>query len=317
MIATNNPSNRIPWPKPDNYDPKRYELLLLMLQGMEKKLGRPQVFNEVSLNALIPNQKADFNNNGAFSTDYIGKSYDYPEASHAQRREIWKDHENYQKGYYYFLANDPRVPATLQQEVREWGLPKDEYEDTGHWPNQLYVSEARRMTGEFVVTQKDLQTERTKTDVIGMGSYNSDSHNVQRYVNERGFVENEGDMQVAVQPYQIPYRVMLPTASRGDEPAGAGLLFGEPCGLLFAAHGAAIYDPRACGGCCRTTRGAERKGAAGCGCSGVAEDPEAAGGCFRVCSVSPTGIVEHPAANVSAAVAGKVQLGVEALRSHT
>jgi hypothetical protein len=66
------------------------------------------------------------------------------------------------------------------------------------------------MVGEYVMSQRDIQTELTKPDPIGMGSYNSDSHNVQRLVNAEGFVENEGDMQVPVQPYQIPYRVMLP-----------------------------------------------------------------------------------------------------------
>lgn len=147
-----------------------------------------------------------------FSTDYIGKNYGYPEGNYEERSRIWKDHENYVKGFYYFLANDPRVPKPLQEEVRQWGLPKDEYLDTGHWPHQLYVREARRMTGEYVVVQKDLQTDRTKPDVIGMGSYNSDSHNVQRPVNKDGFVENEGDMQVPVQPYQIPFRVLLPRA---------------------------------------------------------------------------------------------------------
>ncbi len=196
IIATNNPANRIAWPKPDNYDVKRYELLARLLPAMEKKLGRPQVFNEVVLIANIPNQKADFNNQGAFSTDYIGKNYDYPDGSYKRRAEIWKEHVDYLQGFYYFLANDPRVPPTLQQEVRQWGLPKDEYEDTGHWPHQLYVREARRMVGEYVLMQKDLQTELTKPDVIGMGSYNSDSHNVQRVVNANGFAENEGDMQV-------------------------------------------------------------------------------------------------------------------------
>ena len=114
------------------------------------------------------------------------------------------------QGFYYFLANDPRVPKPLQAEVREWGLCKDEYQDTAHWPHQLYVREARRMVGEYVVIQKDLQTELTKPDVIAMGSYNSDSHNVQRIENAKGFAENEGDMQVAVEPYQIPYRMILP-----------------------------------------------------------------------------------------------------------
>ena len=67
-----------------------------------------------------------------------------------------------------------------------WGLCKDEFTDTAHWPHQLYVREARRMVGEYVMSQRDIQTELTKPDVIGMGSYNSDSHNVQRIVNADG-----------------------------------------------------------------------------------------------------------------------------------
>lgn len=210
IIATNVPANRLPWPRPDGYTPGRYELLARLVQAMEKKLGRPQVFHELTLIAPIPNGKADFNNQGAFSTDYIGKNYGYPDGTYAERERIWKEHVDYVQGFYYFLATDPRIPKSLQAEVNTWGLPKDEYTDTGHWPHQLYVREARRMVGEFVVSQKDLQTERAKPDVIGMGSYNSDSHNVQRFVNARGFAENEGDMQVPVQPYQIPFRVMLP-----------------------------------------------------------------------------------------------------------
>jgi hypothetical protein len=210
VIATNVPANRLPWPKPANYSPARYELLALYLEAMTPYLGRPMTFNEVSLFRIIPNGKLDINNRGGFSSDYIGKNYDYPEGDYAMRERIWKEHEDYQKGLYYFLANDPRVPKPLQEEVRSYGLPKDEYLDTGHWPHQLYVREARRMVGEFVSTQKDLQTERSKADVIGMGSYNSDSHNVQRFVNAQGFVENEGDVQVPVKPYQIPYRVLVP-----------------------------------------------------------------------------------------------------------
>jgi hypothetical protein len=60
--------------------------------------------------------------------------------------------------------------------------------------------------------QADLQTARTKPDSIGMGSYQSDSHNVERIV-ENGFVKNEGDVQVPVRPYEIPYRVLLPDPS--------------------------------------------------------------------------------------------------------
>jgi len=213
VIATHVPENRMPWPKPANYDPKRYELLALHLEALSPYLGRPATFNEVSLMRIIPNGKVDLNNRNGFSTDYIGKNYDYPDGSYATRARIWQEHVDYQQGFYYFLANDPRVPQSLRDEVRCYGPALDEYLDTNHWPHQLYVREARRMVSDFVSSQKDLQTERTKPDVIGMGSYNSDSHNLQRFINAKGFVENEGDVQVPVQPYQIPYRVLVPKKS--------------------------------------------------------------------------------------------------------
>jgi hypothetical protein len=216
MILSRDPANQVPYPKPESYDPKRYELLARLLEAMTKQLGRPLVLNEVALIAPIPNNKADFNNRGAFSTDYIGKNWEYPEASYERRAEIWQEHVDYIAGFFWFLAHDPRVPKPLQDEVNGWGLAKDEFVDTNHWPHQLYIREARRMIGEYVMTQKDLQEQLTKADAIGMGSYNSDSHNVQRIANRRGVVENEGDMQVPVKPYQIPYRMIVPKRKEAE-----------------------------------------------------------------------------------------------------
>ncbi len=210
MILSHDPANQVAYPKPAHYDPARFELFARLLDAMQKKQGRPSRLGEVLSVIPVPNHKADINNNGAFSTDYIGKSWDYPNATYARRDEIWRDHEEYTKELFWFLAHDPRVPPSLQKEANEWGLAKDEFLDSDHWPNQLYIREARRMVGEYVMSQKDIQTELTKPDPIGMGSYNSDSHNLQRVINKDGFVRNEGDMQVPVEPYQIPYRVLLP-----------------------------------------------------------------------------------------------------------
>ncbi len=210
MIFSHDPANQVPYPKPAHYDPARFELAARIFAGMEKKLGRPLTMGEVLSIGPIPNHKADINNNGPFSTDYIGKSWDYPNASYARRDAIRRDHEEYTKGYLWFLSHDPRVSPSLRKEVNTWGLAKDEFLDNGNFPTQLYIREARRMVGEYVMTQHDIQTSLAKPDPIGMGSYNSDSHNVERIVNREGFVRNEGDMQVAVQPYQIPYRMILP-----------------------------------------------------------------------------------------------------------
>jgi hypothetical protein len=164
----------------------------------------------------IPNHKADFNNNGPVSTDYIGHSWNYPDGSYAVKQKIWNDTVEYTQAFFYFLANDPVVPPSLQKEVNEWGLSKDEFVDNGNFPNQLYIREGRRMVGAYVMRQADLQTSRTKPDSIGMGSYQSDSHNIQRVARQDGTVTNEGDVQVAVQPYEIPLRVMLPQKDQVD-----------------------------------------------------------------------------------------------------
>jgi hypothetical protein len=213
-ILTHNPENRLPFPRPEHYDASRFALLRRYLAEFEKNRGRAPNLHDVVILVPIPNDKADFNNNGPFSTDYIDHSWNYPDASYAEKQRIWNDHLNYIQSFFYFLSHDPSVPPGLQKEIKEWGLPKDEFIDSGHWPNQLYIRESRRMTGAYVMRQSDIQTSRTKTDSIGMGSYNSDSHNVQRVALPDGSVRNEGDMQVHVQPYEIPYRILIPQKSQ-------------------------------------------------------------------------------------------------------
>jgi FAD dependent oxidoreductase len=211
LCMTNVEANRVPWPRPANYDAQRFDLLARYLPALEQTVARPLVLGDVMKPDALQNGKTDTNNNGAFSTDYIGGSYDYPEGSYSARTRIRQAHVDYIQGFLYFLATDSRVPAALSVEMQKWGLCRDEFADADHWPYQLYVREARRMVGEYVMSQKDIQIELTKPDSIGMGSYNSDSHNVQRRPTADGqSVENEGDMQVSVKPYEIPYRLILP-----------------------------------------------------------------------------------------------------------
>jgi len=206
VCMCNRKENQVPFPRPADYDPHRYEISRRYLA----KRGKDLKLTDIMHIGLMPNGKTDVNNKGPFSTDHIGASWDYPEADYTRRQKIWDDHVSYVQGYFYFLAHDPSVPEHIQTEINQWGLAKDEFADTGHWPHQMYIREARRMVGAYVMNQKDLQTERTKPDSIGMGSYNSDSHHVQRIVKPDGTLENEGDMQVPVKPYEIAYRALTP-----------------------------------------------------------------------------------------------------------
>jgi len=230
LILTTDPADKLPFPRPKGYNRAQFALLQRYLSEFPQHMGRQPHLHDFFNPVPIPNHKADFNNNGPVSTDYIGHSWTYPEASYAQKAVLWHQHLLYTQSFIYFLSHDASVPASLRAEVNQWGLPKDEFADTGHWPNQLYVREARRMLGAYVMRQQDLQTERTKPDSIGMGSYNSDSHNIERVAMPDGTVQNEGDVQVPVQPYEIAYRSITP------RPADAENLLVPVC--LSASHAA-------------------------------------------------------------------------------
>ena len=203
MCLTKTPDNRIPFPKPDGYEPERYELMRRVLVA-----GWRQLFNKFD---PLPNHKTDTNNHGPVSTDYIGMNYDYPEASDERRQEIIAEHERYQKGLLYFMANDPGVPEDVREAMSQWGLAKDEFQDNGGWPHQIYVREARRMIGRYVMTEHDCLDLKETPESVGMGSYTLDSHNVQRYIKPDGFVQNEGDIGVGTpRPYQISYGSLVP-----------------------------------------------------------------------------------------------------------
>ncbi|MFM1942756.1 MAG: hypothetical protein RI897_1738 [Verrucomicrobiota bacterium] len=203
MCLSRHPDNRIPFPKPANYDPDRYELLARVFAT-----GWRETFEKFD---PVPNLKTDTNNHGPVSTDNIGMNYDYPEASYTRRKEILQEHTDYQQGLMYFLANDPRVPEEVRQEMSQWGLAADEFVDNNHWPHQIYVREARRMLGLEVMTEHEVLGRREVTDSIGMGSYVLDSHNAQRYVTPEGHVQNEGDIGVGVpEPYRVGYSSIIP-----------------------------------------------------------------------------------------------------------
>jgi hypothetical protein len=226
LCFTTNEANRLPVAPPPNYDPAKYELLARYCEALVAAGKKPQLsqfWNPI----WMPNHKTDINNNGGFSTDFIGANYDYPEASYKDRVRMDREHENYTRGFITFLATSPRVPENMRAEMRRWGPARDEFPDTGGWPNQLYVREARRMISDYVMTEHNCRGARVAEDPVGLGAYNMDSHNVQRVV-KRGRVENEGDVQVPVKPYPISYRSIAPRQRQCDN------LFVPVC--LAASH---------------------------------------------------------------------------------
>jgi hypothetical protein len=231
VCATDDPANRVPWPKPANYDALDYELLLRHFEaGSTLAPWHP---------VGMPNRKTDSNNNGAVSTDWIGQNYDYPTADYATRERIAAAHKRYQQGLLWTLAHDPRVPTKIRAEFQRFGLAADEFQSTDHWPPLLYVREGRRLLGEHVVTEKQCTGQVQDTDPVGLGAYAMDSHNVQRYLAADGSVRNEGDVQVKVpKPYGISYRALVPKRGEVDN-----LLVPVCCSSSHIAYGSIRMEP--------------------------------------------------------------------------
>ena len=214
LTLTRNPENKVLPDKPKHYNRTEY---LQVLESIEK--GRIKTVQDVLNIEPIPNGKSDTNNmpKSLISTDLPEENYAYPEASYEMREKIIQRHKEYILGLVYFLQNDPEMPEALKAECRDWGFAKDEYPDNGNFPRQIYVREARRIWGLYNFTAHDAMLSpgmlRTPVhyDSIACGGYAMDSHATQkrekgRDVNLEGFFYLGG----MTQPYQIPYRVMVP-----------------------------------------------------------------------------------------------------------
>ncbi|MCK4921658.1 MAG: FAD-dependent oxidoreductase [Bacteroidales bacterium] len=232
-----NKEDRVPFPKPVDYNPGRYELLARFInfdstiKWVFNYTTKPMTDGPVQLRG------GDSNNAGSFSTDYVGGNYRWPDGSYEPgsfkemppprrgmplplselykiREQIFQDHVNYQQGLMYFLANDAQVPDTMRKTVNKWGLDPHEFQNTGHWPHQLYLREGRRMVSDYVMTQANCESQTTVNDGIGLASYSMDSHFCQRVVVEtdgKMVVRNEGGFGKRLpKPYPVSYRSIVP-----------------------------------------------------------------------------------------------------------
>ena len=244
LTFTKDPANKLPWTQPANYDAGRYELLKRYIQAA----NITQVSGKLLKITATPirGNKYDVNNQGGFSTDHIGGNYDYPDADHATRARIVQDHVDYQKGLLYFLATDPELPQSIRNEMNSYGLARDEHADNGNWPQQLYVREARRMVGRYVMTDNNVVNKNGQRvavdDPVGLGSYTMDSHNAQRYVvtdAQGAYVRNEGDIQAGIPgPYGISYRSITP-----QEQEASNLLVTGAISASHIAYGSMRMEP--------------------------------------------------------------------------
>ena len=208
LCLTTVATNKLAITAPPGYNTNQFELLARYIQA----LPSPSLSTFLTVNSM-PNGKTDINNNGALSTDFVGESAAYVEADDATRAQIWQAHRNYQQGFLYFLATNPRVPANVRNSMLNYGFCKDEFADNTGWPYEIYVREGRRMISDYVMTQSNIFNQLVVPDSIGMGGYFTDSHYLQRVVID-GQVRNEGNARGDITvPYPISYRSLVPKAA--------------------------------------------------------------------------------------------------------
>lgn len=222
LCLTNVPENRVQFSRPANYDPAKYELIARYLNSTEMlpdfpeggDIEHPVLGNNLTAKTpvvIMPNGKSDSNNKDPVGFNLYAENYDYADADYATREKIIQDHVNWQQGLIWFMSTDERVPPKYREPMKEWGLAKDEFTDNNHWPHQLYIREARRMIGDYVMTQSDCDGTIEAPQSVAMGSYAMDSHNTRRYVDENGHVRVEGTIGLRVSmPYTISYRSITP-----------------------------------------------------------------------------------------------------------
>lgn len=241
LCLTNVPENRVPFEKPAGYKDEQYELLFRFIEagGMESDFFKTALGGSFLKLDLLPNGKTDTNNNGYISTDFVGMNWEYPEADYATRERIANMHEQWQRGLIWTLQNHPRIPEEVRRRYIPWGLAKDEFTDTGHWPFQLYIREARRMVSDVVITEHTALGKEVAADPVGLGSYHMDSHAIKLFVSPKGFVTSEGGMFVHIPaPFGISYRAIIPR--RGE----CGNLLVPLCAsVTHAAYGSIRMEP--------------------------------------------------------------------------
>jgi len=206
-------ADRLPIAPPQDYDPRTYELVARFIAGC-REIGDDMHLRWFSKHDPLPNDKWDFNT-ATFGGNLPGANWEWPEATYARRAELAKQHENYHRGLLHFLATDERVPSRVRDDMRRFGLPRDEFQDTGGWPHQLYIREARRMVSDLVLTEHHTFGRKIAPKSVGLGSYGTDTHEIQRIV-VNGIVTREGKTaggRDGAPPYQIGYDAIVPKAA--------------------------------------------------------------------------------------------------------
>lgn len=235
LCLTDDPSNRVAIECPEDYDRDVYLGYLEDLRA--GRLGSPKTIRDghgyypehfdTLLRALsvtaLPNRKYDVNiNPRPLAFPFPEENRGYVDGDWETRERIERRHRNLTLGLLYFIQNDESVPSEHRRMAREYGLPRDEFVENGHFPWQLYVREARRLCGLYTLTEHDIAQSKggrppVQCDSIACGEFPIDSFPVCKRsdVSDRVLEGYICVFEEATGVYQIPFGIMVPEEVRG------------------------------------------------------------------------------------------------------
>lgn len=217
-------ANRLPWPKPEGYDDNVWKFKLIADQmaydnatAFVGNLPTKDTGTGARLHAydLRTQTRVNWNSNPSISLDLIGQTKYYRDGNWAFRDMFVEELMFWNKGIFYFLANDPSVPEIIRTKANSWGLPADEFLDSPFgqgWPHYPYIRAGIRLRGKETLTGVH-QVNGTKWATrVAAYSYAQDSkcctlmpHPFDPTIaHEEGYINGPG-----VIPYEIPAEVMF------------------------------------------------------------------------------------------------------------
>jgi hypothetical protein len=205
MCASDAP-DRLPFPKPANFDRDAHLLFLRYINSSKPGFTWNFGYSRSPMKLNV----GDCNSAGPVSIDYVGGNWEWPEADYETRERIFQAHVTYQQGLMWLMANDPEMPSSIREEVSKYGLPTNEFQETGGWPHELYVREGRRMVSDYVMTEADSKGQRVAPESVGLASYPVDSHVCSRHVVNGKVIAQGGFFKGVPKPYPISYRSIVP-----------------------------------------------------------------------------------------------------------
>ena len=193
-VLSEDPDNQHIPPCPEGYDP---EYLKTLAWG--------------SVIGPLPNRKWGWNRPQVLSSQST-----YPDGDWRVRRKVMDEHLKATHQIFHFLRNDPSVDEKVRERWRGLGFARDEFQENGHVPNEIYVREARRLEGRYMFTEHDgsLSADYDRAPIFGdsiaFTEWYMDTHGCTNEKTKGTIEEGKVVLNWETFPGQLSYRTLLP-----------------------------------------------------------------------------------------------------------